>query len=188
MARIAIVYGTTEGHTRKICSQIATWLAEAGHQVQMLDSDDIPSDLALAASDNFILAGSLHEGQHQKPLVAFVKDHRNVLASKPSLFLSVSLSAVRKDDKHQADAQRCINQFCTDTDWHPSRALPVAGALLYTQYSWMKRTLMRMISEKEGGDVDTSRDYEYTDWVELREAVEDFCGFSRPLTSASGRA
>ena len=45
-----------------------------------------------------------------------------------------------------------------------------AGALVYTQYGWLKRHVMRAIVKREGGDLDMSRDYEYTDW----EAVERF--------------
>jgi menaquinone-dependent protoporphyrinogen oxidase len=81
---------------------------------------------------------------------------------------------VRTDEKHQQDVQRCIDAFQIETKWTPSRIKPVAGALLYTQYSWMKRTLMRLISEKEGGDVDTTKDYVYTDWADLRATVEAF--------------
>ncbi len=188
MANTTIVYGTTEGHTRKVCDQIATWLREAGHSARLVDCEDLSSALDLSTADNFILAGSIHEGHHQKQLAQFVKDNRDALAAKPSLFLSVSLSAIRKDEKHQADVQHCIDRFLAETEWKPSQTQPVAGALLYTQYNWMKRTIMRMISEKEGGDVDTTKDFEYTDWAELRQVIETFCPNARPLTSASGRA
>jgi len=33
---------------------------------------------------------------------------------------------------------------------------------------------MRRIARKEGGDTDTSRDYEYTDWNDLRAFGEAF--------------
>lgn len=50
----------------------------------------------------------------------------------------------------------------------------VAGALLYTRYGWLKRWIMRRIVRKAGGDVDTTRDYEYTDWIALRELARRF--------------
>jgi menaquinone-dependent protoporphyrinogen oxidase len=49
-----------------------------------------------------------------------------------------------------------------------------AGALKYTRYSWLKRMLMKHIAEKEGGDVDTSRDFEYTDWEQVTRFAERF--------------
>ena len=47
----------------------------------------------------------------------------------------------------------------------------MAGALPYSKYSWWKRWMMRRIVAKAGGDTDTSRDYEYTDWNDLSEFV-----------------
>jgi menaquinone-dependent protoporphyrinogen oxidase len=39
--------------------------------------------------------------------------------------------------------------------------------LLYTRYGVLKRWAMRRIVAKAGGDTDTSRDYEYTNWDEV---------------------
>jgi len=56
------------------------------------------------------------------------------------------------------------------TGWHPARVELVAGALPYSKYNFLIRYVMRRIAAKEGGDTDTSHDYEYTDW----EAVDRF--------------
>jgi menaquinone-dependent protoporphyrinogen oxidase len=42
--------------------------------------------------------------------------------------------------------------------------------LLYTKYNFLKRGLMKSITKKQGGDIDTSRDFIYTDW----DAVDAF--------------
>jgi menaquinone-dependent protoporphyrinogen oxidase len=62
-------------------------------------------------------------------------------------------------------------------------------ALRYTRYNSLVRLVMRQISKKEGGDTDTSRDYEYTDWgavdrfaVEFLSEVEG----NRPVEAPSG--
>ena len=60
------------------------------------------------------------------------------------------------------------------TGWRPILTKTVAGAVLYTRYNWFKRRLMKRIVAKAGGGVDTSRDYEYTDWNELRTFAEQF--------------
>ena len=39
---------------------------------------------------------------------------------------------------------------------------------------WLKRMVMRSIVRKEGGDIDTSQDYEYTDWESLWTFVGSF--------------
>jgi menaquinone-dependent protoporphyrinogen oxidase len=43
----------------------------------------------------------------------------------------------------------------------------IAGALKYSRYPLPLRWLMKRIAAKAGGDTDTSRDYEYTDWAQV---------------------
>ena len=50
----------------------------------------------------------------------------------------------------------------------------VAGALLYTHYNFFVRWLMKRIVANAGGDTDTSKDYEYTDWSDVRAFAADF--------------
>jgi BON domain len=55
----------------------------------------------------------------------------------------------------------------------------VAGALPYTRYGWLKRQMVKRIVEKAGSeDTDTTRDYEYTDWNDLRDFAQDFVGLA----------
>jgi menaquinone-dependent protoporphyrinogen oxidase len=49
-----------------------------------------------------------------------------------------------------------------------------AGALLYTHYNFFIRWMMKRIVATAGGDTDTSRDYEYTDWNDVRAFARDF--------------
>lgn len=176
MARIFIAYGTTEGHTRTICEQIRDWLEESEHEVTLVDTGEKHGDVDLHGFECAIVAGSLHQEKHQASLVKFVKSHRDELAKLPCLMLSVSLTAVLRDDKHLADAKVCVDRFTVDTDWMPTAVHLVAGALKYTQYDWMKRMLMKMIAKKQGGDTDTHHDYIYTDWDDLKAVVFSFVG------------
>jgi menaquinone-dependent protoporphyrinogen oxidase len=174
MSTILIAYGTTEGHTRSICERIAEWLHELGYSAELLDTQDAEENMALAGFDGFIVAGSLHQTQHQIALERFVSRNAADLAARPSLFLSSSLTASGKDDEHQAEARKCIEEFCKVTKWQPTEAFPIAGALLYSRYDWLKKAMMRFIVARNGGDTDDSRDYVYTDWDELRSIVERF--------------
>lgn len=51
-----------------------------------------------------------------------------------------------------------------------------AGTLRYTRYGFFKRFLMKQINKREGGDTDTSRDYEYTDWDAVTAFANEFLG------------
>jgi menaquinone-dependent protoporphyrinogen oxidase len=72
----------------------------------------------------------------------------------------------RELDRLQAD-------FLERTGWRPTLTKHVAGALRYRDYNWFKRLAMRRIVRKAGGDIDTSRNYEYTDWNDLDAFVGD---------------
>lgn len=67
-----------------------------------------------------------------------------------------------------------MHDFLDETGWRPDRTFLVAGALAYSRYGFLKRRVMRWISRREGGDTDTSRDYEYTDRDGLRGDGEDY--------------
>ena len=66
-----------------------------------------------------------------------------------------------------------IDEFVEDTRWRPAHIKPVAGALLYSKYNPLVRFIMKRIAKEAGGATDTSRDYEYTDWVGLDRFVDE---------------
>jgi hypothetical protein len=101
----------------------------------------------------------------------------------PTGFLSVSLSEAgaehvddepRRQVRARLDAHWLMDRFFASTRWHPDLAVPVAGALQYSKYPPVLRLLMQQIARAQGGDVDTSRDHEYTDWAELDRFAERF--------------
>lgn len=116
-------------------------------------------------------------------MTQFVKTHRAQLEAMPIVFLSVSLAEAGAEDpkgspEHRAKSaegvQHMIDEFLAETNWHPSKIKAVAGALLYTKYNFFIRFIMKRIAAHEGGDTDTSRDYEYTDWAALDHLVDEF--------------
>ncbi len=169
-----IAYGTHEGHTRKIAQRLVGFLNSHDVAAEEIDTADLPEHLDLSVYDGFILAGSVHQGSHQRSLAHFIKAHQGILSHRPTLFLSVSLTAVHKDEEHQKEVLACIDRFLGETGWTPSESLPVEGALRYVEYDWFKRMVMKSIVKHQGGDIDTSRDYEYTNWEYLEKHVLDF--------------
>jgi menaquinone-dependent protoporphyrinogen oxidase len=79
-----------------------------------------------------------------------------------------------------------MNGFLAETGWKPSVTKVVAGALPYTRYNWFIRRVMKRIAAKAGGDTDATRDYEYTDWQDLRGFTEQFgLLVARPVTASA---
>jgi hypothetical protein len=50
------------------------------------------------------------------------------------------------------------------------------GVLAYPQYARLKRYAMTRIAAKEHGHIDTSRDWEYTDWAAVDAFADEFAG------------
>ena len=90
--KILVAYGTTEGQTRKIARFTADRLADAGHAVELLDVADAEG-LDLGRFGAAVLAGSIHGGRYQRALTEFARANAQALGARPTLFLSVSLSA-----------------------------------------------------------------------------------------------
>jgi menaquinone-dependent protoporphyrinogen oxidase len=173
MCSILIVYGSTEGQTRKIAGRIAEMARGHGHEAVVVDSAASPPPMA-GRYDAIIIAGSLHRERHQKSLAAYVRRNRGMLRRIPNAFVSVSLTAARTDARAVAAAQACVDRFVRETEWQPRETWLTAGALAYSRYGPLKKWMMRRIAAREGGATDTSRDHEYTDWDRLREQVEAF--------------
>jgi menaquinone-dependent protoporphyrinogen oxidase len=76
-----------------------------------------------------------------------------------------------------------IEDFVKATGWHPRHILPVAGALVYSQYNFLVKLIMKRIARAVGAGTDTSRDYEYTDWVSLDHFVQEFAHEFSPSAS-----
>jgi menaquinone-dependent protoporphyrinogen oxidase len=173
MPRILLIYDTTEGQTRKVMQSIAERMTLAGADTDVVRVGAF--EPAVADYDGILVAGSVHAGRYQKPLVKWVKAHAREFGGRPSAFISVSLAVLHKDKaRAAADLDAIVERFCADTGWRPGAVKHVAGALLYTRYNIFKRWIMKRIVAAAGGDVDTSKDYEYTDWIDLRAFADQF--------------
>jgi menaquinone-dependent protoporphyrinogen oxidase len=191
--RIGVFYATREGQTQRIAEHVAADFRRHGFEVEIGNV----REKAAITLDHFsaaLIAASVHAGKHESEMVKFVKQHRAELEGLPAAFLSVTLSeagaertSATPEERAQAsaDVQKVIDEFFKQTGWHPKRVKPVAGALLYTKYNPLIRFVMKRIVKKAGGDTDTSRDYEYTDWVALDRFVEEFVGEIQALDLAT---
>jgi menaquinone-dependent protoporphyrinogen oxidase len=171
MARIAVVFGTTNGQTAKISRRIVEVLRTEGHVVELLDTRAGIPDAALVGVQAVVIAGSVKMGKFPRQLIASVREHLGELLGIPTAFVPVSLSAARKNSASaQREVQKTTARFVAETGLNPGVIQPTAGALVYSRYAFFTKLVMRFLSKMTGGDTDTSRDYEYTDW----NAVDDF--------------
>ena len=172
--RILILFGTTDGHTAKIAAALAETLQMEGASVEVADAGARvpPPDADGYAA--VIVAASVHASGYQASVRRWVKANLRALGDRPSAFVSVCLGVVQHDPAVDRELLAILQRFYRQTGWKPAVVKVVAGALLYTRYGWLKRWVMRRIAGKAHGDTNTTRDYEYTDWVDLRGFARDF--------------
>jgi menaquinone-dependent protoporphyrinogen oxidase len=186
--RILVLYGTTDGHTAKVARSLAETLRSRGATVDVQNARNghrPPDDY-----DGIIVAASLRGGKYQKAVWGWVRSSRAVLNTKPTAFVSVCLGVLQRDPKVDHMLKTILEGFLDEAGWHPTVTKIVAGALLYTRYNWLLRWFMKRIVAKAGGDTDTTRDYEYTDWTDLRAFAEQFGRMveGHPIAIPSARA
>lgn len=174
MKTVLVVYGTTEGQTRKVAEFIENALKERGAKVELLDSASAGAALVQPFYAAAIVCGSLHQHHYQASLLRFVQDNAAWLAGIPSAFIAVSLTAVLNDTESRDELRKAVEAFFRKAGWTPAITRHVAGALRYSQYDYFKRLIMKLIAKQQGGDTDTTHDHEYTDWNDLTRFVEEF--------------
>lgn len=173
MPRVLILYGTSDGHTAKIATVMGHALNDIGIATDIVRAGT--RDPAITSYDGVIVAASVRAGTFQKPLVACVTRHAAEIAAKPNAFVAVCLGILQRNDaKVLADLNAIVGRFAERTHWTPALIRFIPGALLYTRYNIFTRWVMKRIAAKAGGDTDTSRDYDYTDWIEVRAFAVEF--------------
>ncbi|RKD88916.1 flavodoxin domain-containing protein [Halopiger aswanensis] len=182
MASVLVVYGTGEGQTATVAERITATLEDRGHDVTTIDIESISDDVSIDSFDAALIGSSIHVGKHHSAIPEFVASNRKALHSRPTAFFQLSLSSAVDDEKRRADAASYVDGLLEETDWHPDRIGLFGGALRYSKYGFLKRLLMKRIAKDATGDVDTSRDYEYTDWDEVDAFAADFAAFVESRT------
>jgi menaquinone-dependent protoporphyrinogen oxidase len=178
MPRILVVHASFDGQTARIAEHMARVLRAAGHDVTLRGVDALEVLWETQTHDAVIVGGAVRYGRHAAALEQMVRDRLEDLASRPCAFYSVCMSAARTGNPDVAKRYR--EDFLRRTRWKPALSESFPGALPYSRYSPFLRFMMRLIAGVAGGDTDTSRDYEYTDWKAVERFAERFAALVAP--------
>jgi menaquinone-dependent protoporphyrinogen oxidase len=171
--RILVLFASIDGQTAAIAERIARALEGSGHAATLMPAGAPGLARALAEHAAVIVGAAIRYGHHSRALESAIRKHADAIGARPNAFFSVSLSAGGPGAR-PAEAARYVAAFEERTGWRPRRTATFAGALRYTKYNPFIRVLMRLIVGAAGGDTDTSRDYEYTDWQAVDRFAAEF--------------
>lgn len=177
--KLLILYGTTEGQTRKIAHFVEEAAMERNCMVTLCDS--AKELLNPDGFDAVIIASSIHGGKYHAAVAEYATKYAAQLNTMPTAFLSVSLTAASDDKESWEELYEITDHFLKFCGWKPTHTLQVAGALKYTEYDFLKKMLMRLIAQKSGGSTDTKHDHEYTKWDEIKAFVKEFTDLKKAV-------
>jgi menaquinone-dependent protoporphyrinogen oxidase len=171
LAKLLIIYSTTDGHTREICERLLQIATGHGHQVTLSTIDDARG-IALEPFDKIILGASIRYGRHNRKVYEFIADNVQLLARKPNAFFSVNLVA-RKVEKRQPDTNPYLRKFLREIAWQPRQLAVFAGKLDYPRYRFWDRQIIRLIMWMTKGPTDPKAVIDFTDWSQVEKFAED---------------
>jgi menaquinone-dependent protoporphyrinogen oxidase len=168
MAKILLLYSTTDGHTLAICRRLAEVIEGHGHDVALVPVADADT-LGLDEFDKIIIGASIRYGRHSSLVLDFVRRNRRLLDARPSGFFSVSVVA-RKPGRNTPDTNPYLRKFLRQTKWRPRYLAVFAGRIDYPRYGPLDRMIIRLIMWITRGPTDPASTVDFTDW----HAVESF--------------
>ena len=173
--KLLVLYATREGQTEKIASVITQRLQDQGCEVDMVNAATLKDgqDLDPVGYETLVLGASMHAGGLEKELLQWVDRYRQSVERRPTFVFVVTLSAATKDPAKRTAALADVrSKVHHQLHGRPFHLEIMAGALTYSKYKAPVRWLMRRIAKQAGGDTDTGRDYEYTDWQQVSDFVD----------------
>lgn len=173
MSRILVLHASNDGQTARVAERIGEELRGQGHAVSVLPAASEGASAAIDAHDAVLVGGAIRFGHYPKYLEQLVQARAAALAERPNAFFSVCLTGGGPGANLRV-ARGYVDGFCRKTAWHPHDVAIFGGALLYTKYNPVIRFIIRFIVTIAGGDTDTSRDYEYTDWQAVQRFARRF--------------
>lgn len=163
MARILIVYSTTDGHTLAICARMQEVLASQGHRTTLISVEDNPDPQSY---DKVVIGASIRYGKHRPAVEAYIRRNERILNDRPNAFFSVNVVA-RKPDKNRPETNPYLRKFLRRITWRPRELAVFAGKLDYPRYGFIDRTMIRMIMFMTKGPTDPTAVIEFTDWPQV---------------------
>lgn len=165
MAKIIIIYSTTDGHTREICERLTQVIEQQDHQTTLMSVEDTLT-VDMTPFDKIVLGASIRYGRHSKRIYAFIKRNEKILDSKPNAFFSVNVVA-RKPEKNQPDTNPYLKKFLKQISWQPKELAVFAGKIDYQRYHFWDRLMIRLIMWMTKGPTDPKTVVEFTNWKQV---------------------
>jgi len=167
MAKVLILYSTTDGHTVEICKRLTATIEQGGDSVELVNLLDGPT-LEGREFDKIVIGASIRYGKHQPAVYNFIKNNRDALEAHPNALFSVNVVA-RKPEKNTPETNPYLQKFLKQIDWQPQNLGVFAGKISYPDYGFVDKQMIRFIMWMTKGPTDPTMVIEFTDWDKVDE-------------------
>ena len=173
MSKIVIIYSTTDGHTREICSRLLKIAEKENNEVILISIEDV-NNIDLNEFDKIIIGASIRYGKHSPKVYNFINKNLQILDKKSNAFFSVNVVA-RKPNKNQPETNPYLKKFLSKISWKPKELAVFAGKIDYQKYSIFDRYMIRMIMWITKGPTHPKTNIEFTDWNQVNKFGKLIC-------------
>jgi menaquinone-dependent protoporphyrinogen oxidase len=179
-----LIYSSHDGQTKKIMTAIADKL-KSQMDYEMLNLKDL-TYVNVNNYDVVCIGAAIRYGFFGMKLKEFVNVHSILFNQKKTAFFSVTLIA-RNEEKRTPETNSYTRKFLNAISWKPTMCETFAGALHYPEYNWLDRMMIKLIMRITGGETDTSKDIEYTDWEQVDAFAERFIEMAKSPNTGNGQ-
>ena len=173
MAKILILYSSTDGHTRKICLRLQQIVEAQNNQVTLISVND-EGTIDLNSFGKIVIGASIRYGKHSNQIYEFIKEHQQILDCKSNAFFSVNVVA-RKPEKNKPETNPYLQKFLKQISWKPKRIAVFAGKIEYQKYKLGDRFMIRLIMWMTKGPTDPKTNIEFTNWSQVEDFGQVIC-------------
>lgn len=174
MEKVLFLHSSTDGQTIKIFKHIEEQLGNE-YQCEVMDLHQSPN-IDFSLYDRILIGAAVRYGHLNKKLYQFIDQNRKQLDESKVGFFCVNLTA-RKEGKNTPETSAYMKKFLLKSPWVPTLQAVFAGALRYPSYNFFDRTMIKLIMKLTGGETDTSKEVEYTNWEKVSEFSVEFKHF-----------
>ena len=172
MAKALFLYSSREGQTKKILQYIEGELSDYSCETKNLSEMET---VDFSQYERVLIGASIRYGHLNKDLYRFISKNLTQLELSKVAFFCVNLTARKEDQgKDTPEGSAYIKTFLKKSPWKPKMIGVFAGALYYPRYNFFDRTMIRLIMTMTGGETDTSKEVEYTNWEKVSQFAQKF--------------
>ncbi|MEJ4047427.1 menaquinone-dependent protoporphyrinogen IX dehydrogenase [Erwinia sp. SLM-02] len=173
-----VLFSSRDGQTREIASYIANLLNKES-ECDVFNIHHV-GEIDWSLYDRVLIGASIRYGHFHPQVAKFVKKHLHSLQQRQSGFFSVNLTA-RKAEKRTPQTNAYTRKFLIQSPWEPDCCAVFAGALRYPRYGVFDRIMIQLIMRMTGGETDSSKEVEYTDWQQVARFAHEFAALPGKL-------